>query len=221
MSKSKNGLGFNALRVHIGHTGSKKMRGKKLLQGRQIRRYKRGEISQVFMYITAMIVFAVVFFFGYRAIGDFMQKGKDVAFITFKTDLENAVRRVGPEFGSVVLYNAKNPLRISGGYKRACFVDMDFVYNEQDCLKGLDPITCDAWKTAGSYSGTDANVFLDPPAPNPIKVYSFEADTNGNGESDNKDKGYVCIDVRAGRLDIRIEGKGNKALIGPIPAGAQ
>ena len=70
---------------------------------------KKGDVSQIFVYITAIIVFGVVFLFGYRAINHFLDESDKVGFITFKTDLEKAVRTIKNDFESAIVYSAERP----------------------------------------------------------------------------------------------------------------
>ena len=164
----------------------------------------------------AAIVLSVVFLFGYRAIRDFLNKGEQVAFITFKTDLEKAVRTIASDYGSVVIYDAQHPLRVPAGYKNVCFVDMS--KDPGDCA-GVSALVCDVWKTARDNSANDplgaadSNVFLSPVSKIPIKVYKLSVDTNKNGDEDDLDKGFLCINVVSGRLDVRMEGRGDHTLI--------
>ena len=58
-------------------------------------------VGQVFIFIVAAITFALIMIFGYKAISGFVSTGEDVAFVQFKTDLENSVRKIYTEYGAV------------------------------------------------------------------------------------------------------------------------
>ena len=176
-----------------------------------------GEISQVFVYIMVVIVFATVFLFGYRAISHFVNEGEKVAFITFKNDLEEAVKSV--DFGSVNVYHAENPLRIPAKYTRVCFVDYDarnspgneWMSNDNiPCPVELSPAACDAIHTYDSWETSQANVFLSPDGLLPIKVYKIKTRDENNDPAP-----FVCIKT-AGRLDIRLVGQGTHTLVSPL-----
>ena len=175
----------------------------------------RAEVSQVFVSIMAVIVFAVVLLFGYRAITDVIAKGDRVAFIMFKTDLERAVRTVAADYGSVTVFGAQHPLTIPARYRRACFVDLDR-RPPASCSTMLSPVICDAWQWAfdsGGYAAGEANMFLEPLGELPIKVVRITLDTNRNLMEDAADAGYLCIPTAANRLDLRIEGRGDHAMV--------
>lgn len=184
------------------------------------KKYKKAQLSQVFVYILTLVVMITVLFFGYKAISGVIQKGERVAFVSFKTDLEGAVRSISGDYGSVRAYDSKNPLRVPAGYDSVCFIDFDRS-PPAGCssISGLNPIICDAWETYGGNSegkgweAADANVFLNPPGIIDVKVYKIEVDTNLNRNEDAKDGGYFCLNVVSGRLDIRLEGKGDHAFI--------
>lgn len=176
----------------------------------------KAQINQVFVYIMAVIVFAAVFLFGYKAITQFMDEGENASFLKFKTDLEKAVGRVAPKYDTVVVYNSLNPLRVPGKYERVCFVDVD-IAPPSDCIERLGVIGCDAWETTYSQSNSDidfdawekteSNVFLKPAGVLPIKVYKIKLRV-----AEDEPEGLLCFDV-AGQLDMRVEGKGSYALI--------
>ncbi len=176
---------------------------------------KKGQVSHVFTYIMAIIIFAVILIFGYRAISEFVDKGERVAFVTFKTDLEGAVGEIASDYGSVVVYNAQHPLKMPGKYEKICFIDVDKP-PVANCNGLLNPIICDAWKTAfdaGGFNAAEANVFLEPIGILPIKVYRIKVDTNGNRIEDGNDAGYICFDNVGGRVNLRLEGKGDHTFI--------
>lgn len=176
----------------------------------------KAQINQVFVYIMAVIVFAAVFLFGYKAITQFLDEGEKASFLQFKMNLENAVGRVATKYDTVVVYNSLNPLRVPGKYERICFVDVD-IAPPFDCIERLGAVGCDAWETYYSQSNSaidfdaweraESNVFLKPGGLLPIKVYKIQV----RGAEDEPD-GLLCIPVN-GQLDVRVEGKGSHALL--------
>ena len=163
---------------------------------------KRGDVSQVFVYITAVIIFGVVFLFGYRAINHLLEESDKVGFITFKTDIESAVRSIKTDFDSATVYAAEKPLRVPPAYTLVCFVD--FV--------GLSPAACDTWKTYPSWEETTANVFVTPEGPASIKVSPIKL-----RDAQGQPVDHLCIPTR-GRLDMRLVGRGSHTLISPLPS---
>ncbi len=181
---------------------------------------KKGQVSHVFMIIFTLVVFAVIFVFGYKAIKGIINQGDEASFVQFKTDLEKAVRRVARDVDSVVVYNSKNPLRVPGKYERVCFVDVD-AQPPAVCPTELDLVACDTWKTAYEQSDrnpknsdalerADANVFVTPQGVFPLKTTPIHFE---------KQASYLCFPT-PGRLDIRLTGKGSYTLVSPLAAGA-
>ncbi len=171
-------------------------------------------IGEVFVYIIAALTFALIMIFGYKAINQFLEKGQQVEFVQFKTELESSVKKIYSEYGSVreVRY------RLPSGYTQVCFVDLDKSYLENcNTLHLTDPVACTVWKQAQdrvgeneiAYDNADENVFLTPPAPVKIKVYKL-----------NIPEGILCIPLTQSSFSLRLKGEGDKtALQIPPPPG--
>ena len=169
---------------------------------------KKGDVSQIFVYITAIIIFGVIFLFGYKAINHFLDESDKVGYITFKTDMEKAVRTIKNDFDSVIVYSAERPLRVPSRYTEVCFVDFGFTRGA--CPAELSPAACDSWKTYPDWEQTTANVFTVPDGPVQIKVTPVKlADVQGNPVS------HLCVATR-GRVDVRMVGKGSYTLVSAI-----
>lgn len=170
---------------------------------------KKGDVSQIFVYITAVIIFGVVFLFGYKAINHFLVESDKVAFITFKTDMEKVVRTIKTDFDSAVVYSAERPLRVPTKYTSVCFVDFTNHDVQRPCPQALSAVACDTWKTYARWEDTTANVFTVPDAPVQIKVSPIKLSDGGSPVD------YLCIPTR-GRLDVRMVGKGSYTLVSTI-----
>lgn len=175
---------------------------------------KRGiAIGQVFIFMMAAIVFAVVVFFGYSAITDFLDKGEKVAYVTFQNDLEGLFNSMYSDYGTVAVFSGANGFPVPGNYEKICFLDLDYVGDRgsegicQSTHKDYNPLVCDAWLSLQSWEQGDQNVFLDPIGLGPIKVYKLKVELRG------KEQGYYCTPVVQGRADFRLEGKGTHVLI--------
>ena len=168
----------------------------------QATRKLRGQatIGQIFIYILAIFIFAVILLYGYKAIVHFIDRGEQVSFIQFKTTLETNVRDLAIQYGDVIVFNEKNPLKIPSRYEGVCFVSGSAVISDPD--ERYDIVK--AAITAGLYEKTE-NVFLIPPAPNPIYVGPIDVSNN-----------LLCINVTKGRIDIRLEGLGDRTRISRI-----
>jgi hypothetical protein len=166
-------------------------------------------VSQLFIYILAIFVFAVIVLYGYSAIKGFMQRGEETAFIQFKNTLESEVAGISTEPGDIIVFNEKNPLTIAGDYMAVCFVDSRAeagAFIPQWISNETKQIISSAI-SANVHKSTE-NVFLEPPSQSPIYLGIIQT---------YPDK-VLCINITNSRLDIRIEGLGNGA--GISQAGA-
>ncbi len=167
-------------------------------------------IGQVFMFIVLALTFAVIAIFGFKAINDFMQKGEQVEFISFKTDLESAVKRIESDFGSVRI----EPLYPPGKFESICFVNMDYAATDEELevLCRWNPLACQVWEEARAaiqrggdgYDAVDENVFLQPASLVPLKVSRIRM-SNGFG--------FDCRSIHEGRVEVRLEGKGSHTAV--------
>lgn len=169
-------------------------------------------VGQVFIYIIAIIVFALVLIFGYQAITGFLEKGERVGYLTFKTDLENAIKNVYSDVGTVVIYNGRNVLAVPTKYEEICFINLDKEpdLNWDFCQENI--LICDAWKDVTWETG-DQNIFLKPVGLSPIKVYKITVDTDMDGEETDDDDGYLCLPVIQGKIFMRVEGMGDHTFV--------
>ncbi|MBW2993066.1 hypothetical protein KY317_00655 [Candidatus Woesearchaeota archaeon] len=154
--------------------------------------------GEIFIWILALFILAVIVFYGYKAISGFMQRGEEVSFIQFKNNLESEITVLSTQLNDVVVFNERNPLRIPSKYKEVCFVSENAVEGETE-----NRIIKEAIK-AGIHKTTE-NVFLEPPAANPVYVGKIEMDN-----------GILCVPVVKGRIDIRLTGRGGATLIEKI-----
>ncbi len=179
-------------------------------------------IGQVFIYIIVALTFALITIFGYKAIAGFLEKSEQVAFVSFKTELETAFSQIAPEYGSVRLLEFRTPI----GFRKICFVDVEAdVATDDPATPGkegcngepFDPIACDQWnelhflpnadetQKKERYRSASQNVFLSPPAEFPIKVSRLQTGIPN----------YLCLPVVNGHFNLRLEGQGSQVLIKP------
>lgn len=183
--------------------------------------------SQIFIYIIAIILFAFILIYGYNAIREFTKKAEDVTYLKFVSSLENTIKQ-NSGYGDIEI----KKFSISSDYEKICFVDLNdkstFTIKEEDtCLckraagcppEDFDPVICDGWKDRKQ------NVFLVPPAPTPITVWNATVDGNDDGKEDTGTSCagtncfYLCLPIANGKLDLRLEGKGNRVVISKAPA---
>lgn len=171
---------------------------------------KKSQVQQIFIYVVAIILFALILAYGYKAINDFRKRTDDISLLQLEKDISSTVKRVAPDYGTIV----KKELSIPLGYKKICFVDLvtpSLVYtNEKICedVTGntdYNPIVCDSWKDGAGYnmfgiSDKDTLTY-------DVGKIKIEYDNNGNLQH------YFCSDVVNGRITLRLEGKGNHVLL--------
>ena len=176
-------------------------------------------VGQVFIFILAILTFAVIMIFGYKMINSFLKSGEDVGYVQFKTDVESSVKRIYTEFGSVRVETFHVPAR----YEQVCFVDMNYpnIDREKENLCAWDVVACSVWEDAlearrtnpsdieAGYNAIDTNVFLTPDGPK-IKVYKITL----RDEAKNP-MGFLCLPIRGGSFSVRLEGKGSHTEISP------
>lgn len=165
-------------------------------------------VEQVFIFIVVAVTFTLITIFGYKAIGDFLNKGEQVQFVQFKNDLESAVKRIYTQYGSTQIEEFNLPSR----YEQICFVNMDRTptSEEMEELCSYDQLACTVWQLAqqaqqegnSGYASVDENVFLQPTGPVPIKVFVIMIDDQGNA-------GFLCEKITKGQFALRLEGKGS------------
>ena len=167
-------------------------------------------IAQVFIFIVAGITFAVIMIFGYSTISDFLSTGEKVQFTQFKGNLENSVKTIYSQYGSVRVKKFSIPTK----YSQICIVDLDYDFtdSEYNQLCKFSRAACDSWKTAkeeGGYDKVNGNVFLKPISPD-IKVFKLKV-VDENEES----KGFICEKIVQGSFSLVLEGKGDHTEISP------
>ena len=159
---------------------------------------KRGQISsQIFVYILALIIVAMILLFGYKAISNMQKRSEKVVLIQFKTQLKNDVKQLSNDYGSVRIEKYKLP----SGFDEICFVDLKNV-NPSDIVN--HPIIKDSVE-----SGVKENIFL-------LGKNNF--DTLYVKDLELSSYPYLsCISSKIGSVELRIEGKGNAVVIKTPP----
>ncbi len=167
-------------------------------------------IGQVFMFIVMALTFGLITIFGFKAVNDFLQKGEQVEFVSFKTDLESAVKRIESDFGSVRIEQLYPP----GRFESICFVDMEYAATDEELamLCQWNELACQVWEEARTaihqgddgYSAVDENVFLKPASLVPLKVSRIHMSSG---------YGFACGMIEGGRMELRLEGRGSHTAV--------
>src|SRR3989344_8264016 len=81
---------------------------------------KRGQVQQLFVYIFALVVAAMIIGFGYYVITNILNLGKEVETATFKKDLE---KQIGLFYTYAPNTNGNIQIRTPSGIKGICFIN--------------------------------------------------------------------------------------------------
>jgi hypothetical protein len=160
---------------------------------------KKAQIAgQIFIYIIAVVVVGLIIAYGYSAIKGFSKKGEQVEYITLKSNIENSVKSIVSDYGSI-----KRPdIDVPGKYKLVCFVDKEkydansAICKETSSLEDYhQPIVCSGWEI-----GRD-NVYLTPDGSDSFDV--------GEIVIENKDA-FMCFEVVNNKIKLQLTGLGDK-----------
>lgn len=159
-------------------------------------------IGQVFVFIIAAILFALILVYGYKAIAKFGEQRQEVALIQFQDDLKSAVAKTAVDYGSV----KKFTIEVPADYEEVCFVDLETIRTNiegmPDFIANERPLIADS-----ILGGSDQNVFLKPFPEQPIRIPPI---TVGG---DNAEQGYLCIPNTNVGIVLKLTGMGDKAKI--------
>ncbi len=146
-------------------------------------------IGQVFIYILALIIFSLVLLYGYKTIKNFSNKADDISLIQLTTDIKTSVKKISYDYGTVI----KKEISIPGKYSHVCFIDLD--HQAEISLQDEHPAVYNSW-----YDRAQSNMFLITEKEE-IQPYHIEG-------IKILDK-YECLDVKQGKIILRLEGKGD------------
>jgi len=189
---------------------------------------KAQQPGQIFMYILGIIVVSAIIVYGYKAISDFSEKGDEVAFLSFKQQLENTVKSMVSDYGTV----KKTSLLVSGKYEKFCVVDFSTyspgVSKYIESSKGnipliscaqneesFEPLVCETWKQGfEEYNKnhvpldriTLSNVFLLPSGDS-FNLQNVKLPVNSGG--------IVCVPIKSGKINLNLYSVGDGVEISP------
>ncbi len=157
---------------------------------------KKTQISQqMFVFLIAIFVFAMILIYGYKAIADLRQRAQQTELLIFEKQIKSDVQSLYGTFDE-----KKKEYTVPA--KKVCFFDNEYedkssanICNE--AYSEYDPILCDMWM-----SGDEKNVFVDHPL---ARRFSLE--------NINMSKGYLCAPIERKKLPLTLEGTGNRVLI--------
>lgn len=170
-------------------------------------RSKKGfEASQIFVFVVSIIVVGLVLLFGTRAIMNWREDLRQVNYVQFKTDLQNAIDDVAADYGSVKQLD----FHVPSDYQHVCFADMRFPMPADRELV-IDGVPYPEIKDAWTDSPPTANIFLldENSARENFKDDRVQVPANPT----NSDLHIVCIPRENGNFKVRLEGMGRSVKV--------
>jgi hypothetical protein len=159
-------------------------------------RNKKGQIqSQVFVFILAMVVIGLMFFFGYKWFNTLMQSKDDVMMVSLRTTLKNYVSSIS--YGDGVTKS----FQIPGGYRELCFVDISNLWDNPTETKWINTDYPIMWDSANDK--VQINTFLVGKTTLPMEYV-------GNVTVIDPDSGnhYICRAATNGYVSFKFQGNG-------------
>jgi len=157
---------------------------------------KRGQLSgNVFIYIFAIIVVALILILGYKYISSTKENIVKTDLILLKNKLSSDIETISSDFGSSkkVSYSIPDQAEI-------CLFDLD---KKDEILSNL---------------GSNFNLLIKDSIENNVKKNTFVFDEDifesyYVGEIEINDPYFICLKPVAGKISFFVEGKGNRTLI--------
>lgn len=156
--------------------------------------------GQVLIYVLAIVIVSVIMIFGYRSIMEVKNRTDMMLRIEFQKKIESSIKSITSEFGRMRTVD----FDLSNEYKAACFVRNDGTTIMDPTPFEDYPIILDSIDAGNPTK----NIFL-------IKNKKEVAEGFEIGKIRFKDdtEMFKCINVKFSKLTLKIEGKGNYAVI--------
>lgn len=158
---------------------------------------KKAQIQgQIFIYLVAIVLVSLILIYGYGAIKKMRGDIKQVSIIKFQTNLGNMVDKVALDYGSVKVYNEKDPLHVPSEYSFVCFADT----TDPRIVAGMVPSEFPLIRDSLD-SGAKENVFLvDRDLKNSLYMEKMKVKSS-----------FFCTPVVQGSIYLALEGFGDYA----------
>ena len=153
--------------------------------------------NQIFIYVISLVVISLIMLYGYNALNKMRDQSEKVSYIQLKTDLENEIKKMGYEYGSV----EKKVFDVPSDIKKVCFAE-DLAGGVTQAMVG------DAMIWDSISSGVEKNVFLKKGNTAEESFYIGNIEV----EAQNSDP-FLCFDAASSRIIVRLEGLGKKVKV--------
>ncbi len=156
---------------------------------------KKAQAYEVLIYVLSALIVGLVLYYGYQAVAGFGEKQKQFQYLQFKTDFENAINTIAPDFGTVRI----SSISVPSNFLEVCIVDPNKIGSPPQNLKDQQtkyPLIYDSVN-----EGVEKNIFPMPDG-EPFYVKKIQLEANFN-----------CFPVIQGHIKLRLEGLGDRAKI--------
>lgn len=159
--------------------------------------------SQMFVYIITLIVIGLMLYMSVKWIGGIQSTAKEIDVASLKSDLENSFESIKYKPYSM----STESFVIPDGINTVCFLDATFPQKmlRPICDPGnnseFDPLMCNDWHDNQSVVFRPSDIVTRPIYLEDVRV----------GE------GYLCFEVQQGKINVRLEGKGNAVKVTRLP----
>ena len=151
--------------------------------------------GQIFIYALTLVLISVILVYGYTSIKNFKQKTEDIVALKFQKDLRNAIEGITNDYGSV----SRKEFQLSGDIRQVCFVETFQSFDKSNPIGNLQLNSL----VRNSIKDSDKNVFL---LENTLKSSFFAGNISVNRD-------ILCIKTANNRIILRLEGKGDHAVL--------
>ena len=166
---------------------------------------KKSQAEQVFVFMVAIILAALILLYGYKAIfgkEGLLKRTEQISLTNFESKISSSIKSISYNPGDVRLMNFDVPSK----YKKVCFVQLNYPNKQSSGIcqsenQNYNPVICNAWTTEGNKQ----NVFFVPMADIPIYVSTLEITA-----------GYLCVPVNSGTISLKLEGMGDRTKISEL-----
>ncbi|MFA5141395.1 MAG: hypothetical protein WC471_00295 [Candidatus Woesearchaeota archaeon] len=159
-------------------------------------------ITEVFVYILALVFGAMILMYGYNSISEIVNFGEKAIFVKFQKNLENSVTEISALPGTSRIKTFATPIN----FEKICFFDYTKACDPDSLSESISIVDNIRQTICDSVNSKVANVFLLPLKGNDLNIPKIELT-----ESQNP----LCINIASGSLNLKITGKGKTALIEP------
>jgi hypothetical protein len=161
---------------------------------------KAQPIGQIMMYVIALLILSLIIGYGYSAIITFRERGDEVIYVKFKSELKELVKKTAYEYESLI----KEVLEVPLNYEHICFIENS---EPENLLLNQAPfiLVYDSWR-----SKTSQNVFLVEESG---AINSFELEHFSIVDENELSTDYLCFEVNNGKVRIELYGQGDVSFV--------